>query len=73
MNANDWTADEQCNFLEKLAAELTDAAHSVAIQHERTHLWLDLELNLRRTLSDTVKKGAKVSNPWQPIIGIGTK
>jgi hypothetical protein len=56
MNGNDWTDGEQCNSLENLAAELTDAAYYVALRHERTDSWLDLRLDLWKALSDAVRR-----------------
>jgi hypothetical protein len=41
--------------LDNLAAELTRAAHHVALQHGTSVSWLDLELDLWRALADAVK------------------
>jgi hypothetical protein len=39
-----------------LAAELTAAAYPVALRHAVGEKWLDLELELWRALTETVKK-----------------
>ena len=41
--------------LETLAAELTFAAYRVALRTRTEATWLDLELDLWRTLADTAK------------------
>jgi hypothetical protein len=48
---NDWD-----NFNHSLAAELTDAAYPVALRHKVGDEWLDLELDLWKVLSETVRK-----------------
>ena len=48
-----------CNrdiLLENFAAELTSAAYAVALRHGVEDKWLDLQLELWRTLKETVKK-----------------
>jgi hypothetical protein len=42
--------------LAALAAELTAAAYPVALRHAVGDKWLDLQLELWRVLSETVKK-----------------
>jgi hypothetical protein len=42
--------------LEVFAAELTAVAYPVALRHGVGDKWLDLELDLWRVLSETVKK-----------------
>jgi hypothetical protein len=42
-------------LLESFAAELTLAAYRVALRTRMQGTWLDLELDLWRTLADTVK------------------
>jgi hypothetical protein len=42
--------------LAALAAELTAAAYPVALRHAVGDRWLDLELELWRALTETVKK-----------------
>ena len=42
--------------LEALAADLTAAAYLVALRHGGGDKWLDLELDLWRVLTETVKK-----------------
>src|SRR6516165_9422217 len=50
--------------LEALAAEVTLAAYRVALQTRTQGTWLDLELDLWRTLGDTVKTwGRDLSAP----------
>ena len=48
-----------CNrdtLLENFAAELTSAAYPIALQHGVGDKWLELELDLWRVLTETVKK-----------------
>jgi hypothetical protein len=42
--------------LEALAAELTAAVYPVALRHLAGDKWLDLELDLWRALTETIKK-----------------
>ena len=42
--------------LEVFAAELTAAAYCVALRHGAGDKWLDLELDLWRALTETVRK-----------------
>ena len=42
--------------LEVFAAELTAAAYCVALRHGAGDKWLDLELDLWRVLTETVRK-----------------
>jgi len=46
---------DQADPLETLAAELTLAAYRAALRTRTGGTWLDLELDLWRTLADTVK------------------
>ena len=46
-------------LLESFAAELTVAAYRVALRTRMRGTWLDLELDLWRALSDTVKTWGK--------------
>lgn len=48
--------NERAVFLENLAAELTNAAYPVALRHGAGRNWLDLELDLWRAMSETVRK-----------------
>jgi hypothetical protein len=51
-----------CNpddLLENLAAELTNAAYPLALQHGMTVQWIKVELGLWRALAVTVKKWAR--------------
>jgi hypothetical protein len=43
-------------FLENLAAELTSAAFPVVLRHGVGARWLDLELDLWKALTETVKR-----------------
>ena len=42
--------------LDDFAAELTRAAYHVALRHGAADMWLDLELDLWRALTDAVKQ-----------------
>ena len=55
-------------LLETLAGELTLAAYRVALRARTEGTWLDLELDLWRTLADTVKTWGEGSVEV-PIIG----
>src|SRR5207253_2341390 len=46
MNCSNATAGNHDRVLEALAAELTQAAYAVALRHDPTGSWVDLELNL---------------------------
>ncbi len=50
------TAGGWDGLLESFAAELASAAYSIALRHGEEHRWVDLELDLWRTLSATVQK-----------------
>jgi hypothetical protein len=54
--------------LEAFAADLTAAAYLVALRHGLGDRWLDLELDLWRALTETVKKwgreGPRAAGPW---------
>ena len=56
MNADQTVAGDWNAFLENLAAELTDAAYFVALQHAVGANWLDLELDLWKAMTKSVKK-----------------
>jgi hypothetical protein len=49
--------------LENFAAELTRAAYGVALRHGTAGTWVDLELDLWKALTDTVKKWGRGSPP----------
>jgi hypothetical protein len=51
------------DILEAFAAELTAAAYPVALRHGMGDKWLDLQLELWRVLTETVKKWAR---EWPP-------
>jgi hypothetical protein len=46
--------------LEVFAAELTAAAYCVALRHGAGDKWLDLELDLWRVLTETVRKRKRI-------------
>jgi hypothetical protein len=57
--------------LEAVAAELTAAAYSVALRHAVGDKWLDLQLELWRVLTETVKKwGGDSREPQDPVTPI---
>jgi hypothetical protein len=66
MNGTDSTAGDGGSSLETLAAELTAAAYPVALRHGAAE-WLDLELDLWRVLTETVKKQGREVGP--PLSG----
>jgi hypothetical protein len=49
--------------LENFAAELTEAAYPIALRHGVGEKWLDLELDLWRVLTETVKKWDQEAPP----------
>ena len=56
MNDQHEAVAESNRDLEAFAAELTAAAYCVALRHGAGAKWLDLELDLWRVLTGTVKK-----------------
>ena len=56
MNADQIVACQWDTFLENLAAELTDAAYPVVLQHGVGDKWLDLELDLWKAMTASVRK-----------------
>jgi hypothetical protein len=50
---------ENAPDLENFVAELTEAAYPVALRHKGNKEWLDLELDLWKTLAQTVKNWQK--------------
>jgi hypothetical protein len=56
MNDHRAIAADTDQSLAALAAELTAVAYPVALRHAVGDRWLDLELELWRALSETVKK-----------------
>jgi hypothetical protein len=67
MNGNHSTVVDWDNFLKNLAAELTGAAYPVALRHRVGYKWLDLELDLWKSLTETVKKwGRKAPRTGSP-------
>jgi len=55
MNSNALTIPDD-NCVDNLAAELTEAAYPVMLRHGVPDNWLDLELDLWKTLKETVMK-----------------
>jgi hypothetical protein len=55
MNRDILTPLNRDTLLETLAAELTLAAYRVALRTRTEGTWLDLELDLWRTLADTAR------------------
>jgi len=55
MNGDLKTPDNRDDLLDAFAAELTVAAYHVALRHSVGVRWVDLELDLWRALTDTVK------------------
>ena len=55
MKGNRHTACDQGLLLEDFTADLTRAAYAVALQHGGGGQWLDLELDLWRVLTDTIR------------------
>jgi len=54
-------------LLETFAAELTHAAYHAALRTSRQGTWLDLELELWRALTDTVKtRGMELAGSRRP-------
>lgn len=60
MNGNHATIGSRDTSLENFAAELTEAAYPVVLQRGVGDRWLDLELDLWKVLSNTLKK-------WCPV------
>jgi hypothetical protein len=56
MNDHRTVVADRHHASESLAAELTVAAYAVAVRHGMGRKWLDLELDLWRVLTETVKK-----------------
>jgi len=63
MNGADSTAGDRGIPLESLAAELTSAAHAVALRQGVGGKWLDLQLDLWRSLAETVRLRGR-EWPW---------
>jgi hypothetical protein len=58
---------------EALAAELTAAAYPVALRHAGGDEWLDLQLELWRVLTETVKKwGRDGREPDDPVMRVSS-
>jgi hypothetical protein len=63
MQADDRNARDWDSLLERFAAELTGAAYPVALRHATDESWADLELELWKALSETVKKWGRDLRP----------
>jgi hypothetical protein len=63
MNGNLGTSGDGDICLENFAAELTSAAYPVALCHGVRERWLDLQLDLWRELTETVKQWGR---QWPP-------
>lgn len=68
MNGADRTARHPDVLLEELAAELAAAAHSIALRRGVGGRWLDLELDLWRSLGETVMRRGR---EWPRSYGPG--
>jgi hypothetical protein len=55
MNENDCRISDRDDLLDNFAAELARAAYCVVLRHRSSDTWLDLELDLWKALTDTVK------------------
>jgi hypothetical protein len=58
MNDNERAARERDRALDRLAADLTDTAYTVALRHAAAGSWIDLELGLWKALAGTVREWA---------------
>ena len=56
---NSATANDPIAFLEDLTAELTSTAYTVMIRHGGGDNWLDLQLDLWKSLGETVRSYAR--------------
>jgi hypothetical protein len=56
MTADYMTATDRNALLEDFTAELVSAAYPIALQHGKTGSWVDLELDLWRSLAGAVQK-----------------
>jgi len=61
---NDSAIEVTETFLENCGAKLTEAAYPVMLRHGAIDSWLDLELELWKVLTESVKKGK------QPTVGL---
>ena len=67
MKGNCNTASDLEIRLEEFAAELTEAAYAVALQHGARDKWLDLQLELWKALKETVKKWEQESAQFSEV------
>jgi len=72
MNRNQATTGSRDTSLENFAAELTEAAYPVVLQHGVGHRWLDLELDLWKVLANTAKKWFCQRSPGQHNAPLGS-
>src|SRR5258707_1358612 len=56
MSDNPSTTRNRETLLENVAAEITSVAYAVALRHGVEEKWLDLELELWKSLKETVKQ-----------------
>jgi hypothetical protein len=63
MNDNRVIVIDADHALEDFAAELTEAAYPVVLRHGLGEKWLDLELDLWRVLTETVRKWDREGPP----------
>ena len=62
MNADNMSPYDWDTLLVNLAAQVTNAAYRVALQHGIAGSWVDLELDLWKTLAETVQEwGATIA------------
>jgi hypothetical protein len=64
INSNNMTSCDWDTLLVAFAAELTNAAYRVALQHGLADSWIDLELELWKVLSEMVRE-------WGAAIAVG--
>jgi hypothetical protein len=65
MNRNHVTTGSRDTSLEDFAAELTEAAYPVVLQHGVGDRWLDLELDLWKVLANTVQEWCRQRSPGE--------
>jgi hypothetical protein len=56
MNENDGRSTDREAFLDKVTAELTEAAYLVALRHREEGSWIDLKLDLWDVLTSAVHR-----------------
>ncbi len=58
MSINCTPIDSRDEFLERLAGKLTATAYNIILQHGNRDSWLDLQLDLWRALTQSVRDSA---------------